>query len=113
MKNTFPKPASLHLPDGVHHADSEWDHSVFSWQDSDWCGIAKHQLVIYELHVGTFTPEGTFDALANQIDYLLELGITAIELLPLAECPGRWNWGYDGVGLYACLLYTSPSPRDS
>ena len=101
MSQPYPKPDALFLPNGVHSPDTDWNQAAHSWNDSEWKGIKAENLVIYELHVGTFTPKGTFHALANKLDYLLDLGVTAIELLPLAECPGRWNWGYDGVGLYA------------
>jgi maltooligosyltrehalose trehalohydrolase len=71
------------------------------WGDANWPGLRADQLVIYELHVGTFSLAGTFDGVIEQLPYLRDLGITALELMPLAEFPGRWNWGYDGVDLYA------------
>ncbi|NIQ29292.1 MAG: malto-oligosyltrehalose trehalohydrolase, partial [Acidobacteria bacterium] len=77
------------------------DPSAFRWSDADWRGIETPDLLIYELHVGTFTPEGSFDAVADRLPYLSELGVTAIELMPVAEFPGRRNWGYDGVHPYA------------
>ena len=73
----------------------------FSWTDSDWQGVPRHSLVIYELHIGAFTEPGTFRAAAARLDELIDLGITAIELMPVADCAGRWNWGYDGVCLFA------------
>ena len=77
------------------------DPTAFKWSDAQWRGVQLHGQVIYELHIGTFTPEGTFDAAAEKLRYLRELGITMIEVMPVAECPGRWNWGYDGVQLFA------------
>jgi 1,4-alpha-glucan branching enzyme len=68
---------------------------------AEWTGISMAGQVVYELHVGTFTPEGTFNAAARELDELRRLGVTLVELMPVAEFPGRWNWGYDGVDLYA------------
>src|SRR5205085_7072562 len=73
----------------------------FVWSDSGWRGIALDDLVIYELHVGTFTSAGTFAAAIERLDYLAKLGVTAIELMPVADFPGARNWGYDGVDLFA------------
>lgn len=99
----FPDPASRYQPDGVHGASTVVDHSTFKWTDQGWKGIPKmDQVSLYELHVGTFTKEGTYNGVKSKLQYLKnELGVTAIELLPLADFPGRWNWGYDGVALYA------------
>jgi maltooligosyltrehalose trehalohydrolase len=91
-----PDPASRLQPDGVHAA-SEVVGDDFEWHDRDWRGVALEDYVVYELHVGTFTEEGTFDAVIEHLDELRELGITAIELLPVAQFPGARNWGYDGV----------------
>src|SRR5208337_5117283 len=88
------------LPEGVH-GPSEIVSPAFGWTDAGWRGLALEELILYELHVGTFTPEGTLDAAIARLDYLCELGITAIELMPLNAVPGPRNWGYDGVGLYA------------
>jgi len=77
------------------------DHDAFRWTDAGWAGIALPDLLVYELHVGTFTPEGTFDAAVRRLDHLVALGVTAIELLPVAAFPGERGWGYDGVALYA------------
>lgn len=96
-----PDPVSYYQPDGVHKSSMVVDHRVFPWGDAEWKGIAKKDLIIYELHVGTFTEEGTFQGVIRQLDYLRDLGITAIELMPVAQSPGRWNWGYDGVNSYA------------
>jgi malto-oligosyltrehalose trehalohydrolase len=92
-----PDPASRFNPDGVHSSSEVIDPTLFEWHDSDWRGRPWAEAVIYELHVGTFTPAGTYAAAADRLDHLAELGITAIELMPLAATPGRWNWGYDGV----------------
>jgi maltooligosyltrehalose trehalohydrolase len=89
-------PASRLQPEGVH-GPSEVVGREFEWHDDSWSGIALEDFVIYELHVGTFTAEGTFDAVIPQLDALLDLGITAVELLPIAQFPGHRNWGYDGV----------------
>ncbi len=95
-----PDPASRFQPTGVH-APSEVPARQFPWTDSQWFGMPLKDFVIYELHVGTFTPEGTFDSAISQLDRLANLGITAIELLPVAQFPGGRNWGYDGVYLFA------------
>jgi maltooligosyltrehalose trehalohydrolase len=91
-----PDPASRLQPEGVH-GPSEVVAEEFEWHDGTWRGMPLEDYVIYELHVGTFTDEGTFDAVIPRLDALRELGITAIELLPIAQFPGARNWGYDGV----------------
>jgi maltooligosyltrehalose trehalohydrolase len=91
-----PDPASRLQPEGVH-GPSEVVGRAFAWHDDAWRGVGLEDLVVYELHVGTFTAEGTFDAVVAKLDELRELGITAIELLPVAQFPGHRNWGYDGV----------------
>ena len=91
-----PDPASRFQPEGVHKA-SEVVSADFEWHDGDWKGIALEDYVVYELHVGTFTDEGTFDAVIPRLDKLKELGVTVVELLPVAQFPGERNWGYDGV----------------
>lgn len=91
-----PDPASRFQPEGVH-GPSEVVGSDFEWHDEGWAGIAIEDYVVYELHVGTFTDEGTFDAAIEQLDDLKALGITAVELLPVAQFPGTRNWGYDGT----------------
>lgn len=95
-----PDPASRLQPEGVHGVSCVVD-PTFTWTAQDWGGIALNDLVVYELHVGTATPEGTFDALIARLNDLRELGITAIELMPVADFPGNRNWGYDGVDLFA------------
>jgi maltooligosyltrehalose trehalohydrolase len=91
-----PDPASRFQPEGVH-GPSEIVGDSFDWKASSWKGLPLDDLVIYELHVGTFTPEGTFDAIIPRLDELKDLGITAVELLPVAQFPGKRNWGYDGT----------------
>ncbi len=95
-----PDPASRFQPDGVHGRSAVVDRR-FAWSDADWKGIPLEQYIFYELHVGTFTPEGTFDAVIPHLDRLVDLGITAVELMPVAQFPGERNWGYDGVFPYA------------
>lgn len=92
-----PDPASRFNPDGVHAPSEVVAPDAYEWGDAAWRGRPWTDAVIYELHVGTFTPEGTYAAAARRLDYLAELGVTAIELMPLAATPGRFNWGYDGV----------------
>jgi 1,4-alpha-glucan branching enzyme/maltooligosyltrehalose trehalohydrolase len=96
-----PDPASRFNPDDVHGASEVIDPAGFKWQDAEWHGRAWEEAVIYELHVGTFSPEGTFAGVIERLDYLAELGVTAIELMPVADFPGARNWGYDGVLPYA------------
>ena len=96
-----PDPVSRHQPGGVHGPSRVVDPSCFSWSDGGWRGRPMNELVLYELHVGTFTPEGTFDAVIPRLNELADLGVTAVELMPVAEFPGARNWGYDGVDLYA------------
>jgi len=96
-----PDPASRCQPQGVHGPSALVDSFRHHWQDSSWQGIAQDELIIYELHVGTFTPAGTFDAVISRLEYLCELGITAIELMPVAQFPGERNWGYDGTFIFA------------
>jgi 1,4-alpha-glucan branching enzyme/maltooligosyltrehalose trehalohydrolase len=96
-----PDPASRANPDDVHGPSLVVDPLAFDWDDGDWSGRPWEEAVIYELHVGTFSPEGTFAGVQRQLDYLRELGVTAIELMPVADFPGRRNWGYDGVLAFA------------
>ena len=97
----FPDPRSPWQPRGVHGLARFLDHTRFHWTDSDWQPQALTQAVIYELHVGTFAPQGTFRAVAERLGHLLDLGITHVELMPVAEFAGNRGWGYDGVDLYA------------
>jgi maltooligosyltrehalose trehalohydrolase len=95
-----PDPASRHQPEGVHGPSAVVD-DAFAWEDDGWLPPTRRNSVFYELHVGAFTPEGTFDAIIPHLPRLKALGITTIELMPVAEFPGARNWGYDGVSLYA------------
>ena len=96
-----PDPRSAFQPDGVDGPSEVVDHGAFSWTDARWRGVPLRGAVLYELHVGTFTPEGTFDAVIGRLDHLAELGVDAVELMPVAEFSGARGWGYDGVDLYA------------
>jgi malto-oligosyltrehalose trehalohydrolase len=96
-----PDPASRFQPADVHGPSEIIDPEAFDWRDADWRGRPWEEIVIYELHVGTFTESGTYAAAREKLAYLADLGITAIELMPLAEAPGTRNWGYDGVYLFA------------
>lgn len=96
-----PDPASRFQPEGVPGPGEVLDPNSFAWRDSGWRGRPWHEAVLYELHVGTFTPEGTYAAAVSRLDELVALGVTAIELLPLNTFPGAHGWGYDGVLLYA------------
>ena len=97
-----PDPASRFQPDGVHQASAVIDPDAFVWTDRGWKGLPIKDLIIYELHTGTFTATGTFEAIIPHLDYLKHaVGVTAIELMPVAQFPGRRNWGYDGTYLYA------------
>ena len=97
----LPDPRSPRQPYGPAGASRTYDHSVYAWSDSRWRGAPLAGAVVYELHVGTFTPSGTLDAAIERLDYLAGLGVTAVELMPLAAYPGRHGWGYDGIGLWA------------
>jgi maltooligosyltrehalose trehalohydrolase len=97
----LPDPVSRWQPHGVHGPSRVVDPDAFRWSDDGWRGLPLRRLVFYELHVGTFSPPGTFDAAIGRLDYLVDLGITAVELMPVAEFPGPRNWGYDGAHLYA------------
>ncbi|MGH2704304.1 MAG: malto-oligosyltrehalose trehalohydrolase [Actinomycetota bacterium] len=96
-----PDPASRSQPDGVHGPSEIVDHAAFAWSDAGWAGIPLRRYVTYEVHMGTFTPEGTFDAAVGRLDELVDLGVTALEIMPVAAFPGSRNWGYDGVYPYA------------
>jgi len=96
----LPDPASRHQPEGVH-GPSEVVDPRFEWGDGHWFGLPIENCIIYELHVGTFTPKGTFEAVIQHLDDLAQIGITTIELMPVAQFPGARNWGYDGVFPFA------------
>ncbi len=106
--DAFPDPSSRYQPEGPH-GPSQIIDPTFNWTDVGWRGLSRVGQVISEIHVGTFTPEGTFRAAAQKLDVLADVGITAIEIMPLADFPGEFGWGYDGVNLYApTRLYGTP-----
>ncbi len=96
-----PDPASCFQPEGVHGPSQVVNHGAFLWTDAGWEGVPLEDMLIYELHVGAFTPQGTFEAIIPRLPALRELGVTAIELMPVAQFPGDRNWGYDGAYPYA------------
>jgi len=96
-----PDPVSRLLPEGVHGPTEVIAADAFNWTDHGWSGLDLHHYIIYELHVGTFTPQGTFDGVIEKLEYLRDLGATVIEIMPVAAFPGTRNWGYDGVSPYA------------
>lgn len=96
-----PDPASRFQPEDVHGPSELIDPTQFRWDDDDWRGKPWNEAIIYEMHVGTFSPEGTYEGVGQKLDYLLDLGVTAIEIMPLSDFPGRFGWGYDGVLPYA------------
>jgi maltooligosyltrehalose trehalohydrolase len=100
-RGAFPDPYARSQPDGPHGPSEIVDPDTFAWHDEAWPGLPPDGLVIYELHVGCYTPEGTFEALIDELDALKRLGVNAVELMPVAEFPGARNWGYDGVDLFA------------
>ncbi|WP_372353389.1 malto-oligosyltrehalose trehalohydrolase [Rhizobium sp. BT-175] len=97
----IPDPASRFQPQDVHGPSEVVDLSSYRWKTSDWTGRPWEEMVIYEMHIGCFTPEGTFKAAIERLDHLQALGVTALQIMPLSEFPGRYSWGYDGVLLYA------------
>lgn len=104
-----PDPCSRFQAGDVHGPSLVYDPASFCWQDGDWPGRPWEEAVIYELHVGTFSPQGTYQGVTQRLDYLAQLGVTAIELMPIAQFPGRFNWGYDGTLLFApCNIYGTP-----
>jgi maltooligosyltrehalose trehalohydrolase len=108
-ENFYPDPASRFQPDGPHGSSCVVDPTTFQWTDSRWPGVKLKGQIIYEMHVGTFTKEGTWDAAAEQLEELARIGITVIEMMPIADFPGKFGWGYDGVDLFAPThLYGTP-----
>ena len=97
----MPDPRSPYQPDGVNGLSQIVDHGAFQWTDGNWQPRPLASAIIYELHIGTFTPEGTFLSAIERLDYLVDLGITHIEIMPINEFSGPWGWGYDGVDIYA------------
>ena len=107
-RDSFPDPASRYQPFGVH-GPSQVISSDFAWSDQKWAGIPMNRLSTYELHVGAFSPEGTFEGVRKKLPYIADLGVTAIELMPVADFPGDRNWGYDGAALFApARVYGTP-----
>lgn len=105
-----PDPASRWQPAGVHAASAVWSPDSFTWTDAGWKGIRRADLVIYELHVGAFTPGGTFDDIVSRLKDLVELGVTAVEIMPIGQFPGARDWGYDGAYWFAVQsTYGGPS----
>ena len=105
----FPDPASRFQPTGPHGPSQVVDPRAFPWTDHSWKGAGPDGQVLYEMHIGTYTEEGTWRAAAEQLGNLARLGITVVEVMPAAEFPGRFGWGYDGVNLFApSHLYCSP-----
>jgi maltooligosyltrehalose trehalohydrolase len=104
-----PDPVSRFQPDGPHGPSEIIDPTTFKWTDREWIGVRPQGQVLYEMHVGTFTPQGTWAAAADQLEALADLGITVIEMMPIGDFAGRFGWGYDGVNLYApTRLYGTP-----
>ena len=107
--NSFPDPASRFQPDGPHGSSCVIDPFAFKWSDANWPGLKLAGQIIYEFHVGTFTPEGTWTAAAKKLDELRDTGVTLLEMMPIADFAGRFGWGYDGVNLFApTRLYGTP-----
>jgi maltooligosyltrehalose trehalohydrolase len=96
-----PDPVSRYLPEGVHGPTAIVDPEAFEWTDESWRGLDLRDYIIYELHVGTFTPQGAFDGVIEKLKYLKSIGVSVIEVMPVAAFPGERNWGYDGVSPYA------------
>ncbi len=96
-----PDPVSFYQPDGVHEASEIIDHGKYRWEDISWKGHKLEEMIFYETHIGTFTPGGTFELAVERLDYLIDLGINTLEIMPVAQFPGARNWGYDGAYLFA------------
>lgn len=108
-KNFHPDPTSRFQPQGPHRSSCVIDPTRFHWSDQQWKGLRLPGQIIYEMHIGTFTPEGTWNAASKQLKELARIGITVIEMMPIADFPGEFGWGYDGVDLFApCRLYGMP-----
>lgn len=105
----FPDPASRFQPEGPHGPSRVEDPGAYSWSDGAWKGVVRKGQVLYEMHIGTFTPEGTYASALQKLPLLVDMGITVLELMPVAEFPGQFGWGYDGVDLFApTRLYGEP-----
>ena len=108
-KDFHPDPASRFQPAGPHGSSQVIDPTTFQWTDADWPGVKLKGQIIYEMHIGTFTPEGTWRAAADELPELARIGVTVIEVMPIADFPGNFGWGYDGVDLFApTRLYGTP-----
>jgi maltooligosyltrehalose trehalohydrolase len=106
---TYPDPASRFQPDGPHKASQVVDPCAFRWTDDSWPGLKLNGQVIYEMHIGTYTPEGTWQAAARKLEHLRDTGITVLEVMPVSDFPGEFGWGYDGVHPFApTRLYGKP-----
>src|SRR5213078_1482280 len=104
-----PDPASRFQADGPHGPSMVVDPGAYEWRDDGWGGVSGVGQVIYEMHVGTFTPDGTFRSAIDRLPDLVDIGVTVIEMMPIADFPGRFGWGYDGVNLFAPThLYGAP-----
>jgi maltooligosyltrehalose trehalohydrolase len=109
VERPYPDPASRYQPEGPHGPSQVVDPKRFAWTDRDWRGVNPRGQVIYEMHIGTFTREGSWAAAARELDELARLGITVVEVMPVAEFPGKFGWGYDGVNLFApTRIYGAP-----
>ena len=107
--DAFPDPASRFQPEGPHGPSQVIDASQFAWNDSHWRGVPLEGQILYEMHIGTFTREGTFEAARRELRELAEAGITLVEIMPVGDFPGRFGWGYDGVGMFAPVaIYGQP-----
>ena len=107
--NCYPDPASRFQPEGPHGSSCVIDPARFRWTDSGWPGVTLKGQIIYEMHIGTFTKEGTWRGATEQLEELARIGITVIEMMPVADFPGQFGWGYDGVDLFApSRLYGTP-----
>ncbi len=108
-EGVFPDPASRYQPQGPHHPSQVVDPDAFHWTDKEWCGLSLTGQVLYEMHVGSFTAEGTWDAARGKLEFLKDTGITVLEMMPVSEFPGKFGWGYDGVHPFApTRLYGTP-----
>ena len=108
-RGPFPDPASRFQPQGPHGPSEVFDPTRFEWSDSDWNGVGVKGQVLYEVHIGTFTREGTWEAACQELAELAAIGVTVLEVMPVADFPGRFGWGYDGVDLFApTRLYGVP-----
>ena len=105
----YPDPESRFQPEGPHGPSQVIDPAAYAWTDSGWRGARPRGQVVYEMHIGTFTPEGTWNAARAQLPELATVGITMLEIMPVADFSGQWGWGYDGVNLFApTRLYSPP-----